>query len=51
MTTEQLYTSGSPHWVLSLTPLEIRTVLYSEDQYGADNGLYTLRDYLKGANQ
>ena len=33
MTPEQLYTSGAPYWVSSLTPLEIRTVLYSEDQY------------------
>ena len=48
MTVEQLYTSGAPHWALSLTPLEIQQVLYNEDQYGADDGLYTLRDYLKG---
>lgn len=40
MTTEQLYTSGSPHWVLSLTPLEIRTAAnkprtITEDGYRA----------------
>lgn len=51
MTAEQLYTSGAPYWVLNLTPREIRTVLWNEDQLGADDALYTLRDYLKGKTQ
>lgn len=51
MTAEQLYISGAPYWVSNLTPREIRTVLWNEDQLGADDGLYTLRDYLKGKTQ
>lgn len=51
MTAEQLYTSGAPYWVSNLTPREIRTVLWNEDQLGADDALYTLRDYLKGKTQ